>query len=454
MVLRAPSFLLCSSWLPFAACVAPPPDPGVEAAIARVVDAGAAIEFHEEGEPVDAPALPGDAVLTLAAAVRRALATDPGLQSTLAQVRLALIACDQARLLPNPVLDVSFLWGDGRAQIDAGLGVALVQVLLRPQRSEAADRRLRAAATAAVGAALDLVADLQLAYATVQADDALVPLLEERQRFLQQSVDLARERARAGEAAALDATALEAQRLALDVDLAAARLERRQARLHLARLLGEPGGAAAWPLEPWVEPAEPPAEPDCITAALERRPDVTAAALLVAAFEPELAVAGWAPFSDASLGAAAQRDRRWSAGPVLALPLPVFDPGDAARRALTAEQISARHDLAAVRRRAVEEVRAARVQLEECRRSLTLVEQELLPRHEQRRDEAELAWRAGQTDLTPLLLAEDELRQARAKRLELQQRTFGASVQLQRAMGGRFAVDPSSSPEHPDHQLP
>jgi outer membrane protein TolC len=94
-------------------CAATRPDPQAEAAAAQAVGLDGAIAFHTEGGPLDEAEV-GDA-LTLVDAVRRAVTTDPGLQAALARVRIAMADADQARLLPNPVLNCRAPLGTGQA---------------------------------------------------------------------------------------------------------------------------------------------------------------------------------------------------------------------------------------------------------------------------------------------------------------------------------------------------
>lgn len=55
---------------------------------------------------------------------------------------------------------------------------------------------------------------------------------------------------------------------------------------------------------------------------------------------------------------------------------------------------------------------------------------------EQRRSLADAAFRAGQTDVTALFLAEQDLRAAQAKAVDLDRKTAIAGIRLQRAVGG------------------
>ena len=119
------TLIACASALvliQFAGCAANRPDPAAEAAASTALGLGQAIEFRTDGGPIDEAAEAGD-TLPLGDAVRRAATTDPGLQAALARVRIAMADADQARLLPNPVLNFVLRWGPGSPQIDAGTPV-------------------------------------------------------------------------------------------------------------------------------------------------------------------------------------------------------------------------------------------------------------------------------------------------------------------------------------------
>ena len=121
------------------------------------------------------------------------------------------------------------------------------------------------------------------------------------------------------------------------------------------------------------------------------------------------------------------------------MPVPLADRGGPRRAraaALTAEE---RHRLTEARRRVVEDVRTALLELGGARADRERVERELLPLERRRRDEVEEAYRAGQVDVTALLLAEQALRVAEARRIELEHELSSAQVRLQRAVGGPSA---------------
>ncbi|MBX3464167.1 MAG: TolC family protein [Planctomycetes bacterium] len=420
-----------------AGCRAAPPDPRAEALIGDALGMAAAVTFQVEARPVDEVPLADD-VLTLAAATQRAVQTDPGLQAALAQVRVALADAEQARLLPNPILSLEIGWFAGSPWINAGAEQDLVTALLSGRRASAADHRLRAATATAVRAALDLVQELQAGYVDVQASDALVPLLQQRLELAEQVLQLTRERAAAGDVAEIDVTTLEAARLDVQLELDLAEREQRQRRLRLARLLGEPNGSGLWRLEP-LHPVPDVDEEEGrqVQLALDRRPEVLELRWELAALGDEAAIAGWTVLAGDGVGVSMQKQQGETAyGPTIGLPLPLFDTGAVRVRRAEMVRAGARHELLALQRRIVEEVRAARANLRATRAYEARLVRELLPRLRERRSSAEIAYSSGQTDVTPLLLAEDDLRNAEVKAVLYRQQAATALLELRRAVAG------------------
>lgn len=401
----------------------------------RAAGLAEAITFRTDGGPLDEPGA-GD-VLTMAEAVRRAATSDPGLQAALARVRIAMADADQARLLPNPVLNFTLRWGHGKPQIEVSLAQDLIQALRIPRQASAADNRLRQAAAEAVTVALDTVAQVQERYVAAQTLESLVPVLLERRELVERLVTVARARLEAQEGIRSDLTTLEAQRVELDVDVAEARRQLQEERLRLARMIGEPSSAASWRLDAWAPPSlATGAEGAWIDAALMNRPEIQSVAWTLAALGDDEALTGLLPWEGAGVGVDVQRDDDWFAGPSIATPIPVFDTGQARLARVTAEQIEARHNLTLAKRRVVEEVRVALRSLEASAANLHRVQAELVPLQQQRRLQAEAAYRAGLTDVTGLFLAEQDLRAARTKEIEVERQMSVALVRLHRAVGG------------------
>ena len=433
--------LLCAAAVLGCGCAPPPSTADLNVALRRAGVADA-IEFHMHGGPVDVPPVPDSAEgpLTLEGAVRRTLRVDPDVQAALSRVRAAEAEANQARLLPNPIISVisRFPEDSGKPVIEADLGLELMSLIQRPGRISAADHRLRAASAEVVSAVLDAIAEVEGRYAAVQSLDAEMPVLDEQRTLATRLYQLAQDRLRHGEGTRLDATTLEAQLLSLEVESADKRLSRREERLALARLLGEPSGPADWKLTTWEAPSAVGAESAWVAAALERRPEVASQRWELAALGVETRLARFSPFEPAEIGVKAERDlgEPWTVGPAISAPIPLFDWGQAKRAKAAALQSEAEHKLTSVQRGVVEDVRKAYAAYVEAMAAMRLARDRLVPAEERRRQETEAAYLNGQTDVTALTLAGQDLQAAKLKLIELQGKASAALVKLQRAVGG------------------
>lgn len=397
-----------------------------------------AIEFRAEPGPIDSDnALPN--TLTLADAIRVTLKTHPRVQAALYRVRVAEAEAQQASLLPNPVLSLVLRFPEGGSDpvFEAGLGADLVRVLQTPGRVSAADKRLRVAAAEAMTTVLDLIAEVEQRYGSVQAVQASVPLLEARRELLQRLFDLAQDRLNAGESSRLELVTLDAQRAGIEAEVDDVLLELRENQLALARLIGQPSKADGLQVSPWSDSGiNSVSEAAWTRAALDNRTEIQQRNWELAALGVDLRVARFRVFETAGAGIDAERDGDWSAGPAMTTPLPIFDWGQATRAKLTAQRIEAGHLLLDAQRQVIEEVRRACAVFNESVHELDRARTRLIPLQQERRDLAEAAFRSGQTDVTTLILAEQDLGAARARAVELELRHAAARARLHRAVGG------------------
>lgn len=406
--------------------------------IKLATDMAEPIVFQINGGPVDEDSSESG-LLTLESAIQRALRSDSQVQAALARTRIAWADATQARLLPNPILSVAirFPEGSGRPAIEAGLAADLISILQRPRQISAADHRLRAAGSEMLTVVLNILVNVQEQYATVQALDAQTGILNERRKLIHRLLELAQSRLRAGEAGRLDVLTLDTERAELEAEILQRAAERTDARLVLTRLIGQPSGQADWEVSPWEPLAlSQPDEATWIASALKNRPEIQAQRWKLAALGDEVALARFAPFQGGAAGLDVEREEDWSAGPAVASPLPLFDWGQAARRKAQARRIEARHQFTQVRRQVVEDVRRAMAALSASRAALDQMQSELIPLQQRRLEQAQSAYKAGAADVTAILLAEQDLQAARAKLIELQQKTAAALYRLQRAVGG------------------
>jgi cobalt-zinc-cadmium efflux system outer membrane protein len=429
------------------------PDPELDAA--RLTGESEPIVIDTTGGALDAPALNGES-LRRADAIRMALTTSPAIQAALARVRQAYAEAHQERLLPNPVLTVvlKFPTSGGAPTVEPGIAADLLALLQKPGKVEAADHRLRASSAEAVVVVLDVLTQVQDRYAQVQALEAVMPVLEERRRLTDRLLEVARSRLKGGEGTRLDVTTLETQKVELEVEIAEQQLERREARLELARLIGRPSGSTEWRLDGWSEPALGGLDERAwVQAGLDHRPEVTAKMWELKALGVEFRQARWGVLEGTEVGVDAEGTAEsgaddWLVGPSLVVPLPIFDWGQAKRDLITARRLEFAHQLTETRRQVVEDVRRAHAAFRSVTDARKRVRDALIPLLERRRGEAESQYRAGQNDVIPLILADQDLQTARAKLIELERRTAVSHSRLQRAVGGS-GVLPASAASQP-----
>jgi outer membrane protein TolC len=326
----------------------------------------------------------------------------------------------------------------GKTTIDLGIAADLISILKQPGQISIADNRLRSSAAEVVIVVLDVVAEVQERYLAIQSLDGQLAVLEERRGISDQLIDLAQARLEAGEGTQLDITTLQAQQVELETEIAEHALTLREERLALARLIGRPSSDANWKVASWSPTTyvSSTTETKWIELALSHRPEVESRRWELAALGDELSQTGFSPFDGTEVGVEAEKEDGWSVGPGVAVPLPLFDMGQAQRARASAAVIEARHQLTEVQRQVIEETRAAYVSFNASQAILARVRDELIPLQEKRLVLAEAQYKAGLTDITEFFLAEQDLRAVRVRMIELQQTNSVSLVRLERAVGG------------------
>lgn len=386
-------------------------------------------------------------------AVRLCLSHDPRVQAALARVREAEADADQARLLPNPVLNVDLRWpthpGDSQA-LEATLSGDLIAVLKKPGQIRDADNRLRAGAADVIASVLDVIEEAQTDYANVQATDAQLANSRQRAQLATQLHDLANNRLNAGAGTRLDLLTVDSERLLLSMEMDDLKLTDTEQRLTLSRIIGDPRGPADWTLEPWAVPPDISGDESAwITAALCNRPEIHSKTWTLAALGDEVDLATLATLDGGDIGVHGEHDPHWRLGPTITTPLPIFDFGQASRAKVRAQIVEGRQLLLEQAAEVIEDVRRAYADYIAARDAIVHARNELLPLLQQQRQQAELAYRSGDTDLTTLLQAETALQESELKLVDLQEKATLAMVHLQRAAGGAAvaaAVGPSTQP--------
>jgi len=426
-------------------CVTAPPGHDTARQIQSATGLAGAIAFRTDTLPLNAPFQVSDS-LTLSNAIEQALRQSPELQIALAKVRTAQADAHQSRLLPNPILDIALRFPEGGRNtiVETSVSADLIQVLQMPRRISASDAALRAASAHAVTTALDVITKTQSSYYTVHTLRSEVKLITQSTVHLDELLAIAQRRLKAGEITQLDVTTLKAEQAVATIDLRDSRLQLDLEELALTRLLGQPEGATDWRLASPLPAAHATGnKADNIARALRTRPEIQAERWQLASLEDKKALARLAWLEGAAAGLDAERNSDWSLGPSVSVPLPLFDWGQARRSKARAQAIAARHRLTQTLRQVVQEVRQAQSSLTQLGIIVRQAREKLIPLQTERVRLARAVYEAGQSDITPLRLAELDLVEAQLKLLHLNHRTTLSIIALDRATGGNMEDKPN-----------
>jgi outer membrane protein TolC len=179
-----------------------------------------------------------------------------------------------------------------------------------------------------------------------------------------------------------------------------------------------------------------------VDVALANRPEVAAKVWELRALGEEVRGAALPPLSGGEVGAHAERDPDWRIGPVVAVPLPIFDFGQANREKVRAERAAARHELAQAQLEVIQNVRSTYAAYRHARRALADAQGCLLPLQRQQLESAQTAYQSGDADLAMLLLAQNEHEQTLGKVVELEEKVTVTRAKLSRAAGGAGVAAP------------
>lgn len=434
--------------------------------------------------PLGTLAVPLDGELTEDAAVDLALANNRALRADIEVIGQAKAELVQAGLLSNPMLTVMLRFPEagGRASLDFGVVKDFADLWLIPSRKRAARSMLQQKLLSFTDNAVGLVREVSTTYITLQYLDRTIELQVENLDVLRQAIDVAQARLRSGSTTQLDVNLLEARRLQAELDLLQLRNERRTTQLGLLRLMGTSQASVEWrptPL-PLVQRDEIVSEEALIDWGLRRRLDIQAAGWEVDAaladFQQQklrliqsfgVGISGERPerrgIPGRNIGAdtarasiangrltapeieprsARRAERRqeidFILGPVIEVPLPIFDQNQAqiAKTQYRARELHERYS--ELEQRTVEQIRGALVTLQTASKRLEIYQTSLLPVQESNLQVAETAYQSAQESILTVLLAQQDLIQARLGLAAAIRDELTAKANLKRELGGRL----------------
>jgi cobalt-zinc-cadmium efflux system outer membrane protein len=382
--------------------------------------------------------------LTLAAAVERALTQSADVRAAEAEVHAARarLRGASALLASNPEVAGAAGSRDGESGRTAEWELAV------SQRIEIAGQRGArvAAARAALGAAearhaatrTRVAAELRELLGRVAAARQRAGIAAEAQRLADDAASAAEKRFRAGDVPRIEVNGAQVERGRAARAALEAEQERVAAQAELEIVLGvEPGSAPpiAFALERDDGGPERSVE-ELVSEALSSRRDVAAARLDVEAAVAEEKVATRAVVPTPALGVSIGREERADIVlGTLSFELPVFARNQAERGVASARVQQARVALAALERRASQEVRVAAERVRAARRVLAAFDPSIVAAVAENLALVTKAYEAGQIDFVRYQLLRRDALDARRDRIEALEALNRAAAQLERALG-------------------
>lgn len=451
---------------------------------------------HRPSWAVDTPlgqlTLSPDGELTEDVAIDLALTNNRALRADIEMIGQAKAELIQAGLLSNPMLTamLRFPEAGGRASLEFGLVKDFADLWLIPSRKRAAQSTLQNRLLSFTDNAVALVGDVRTMYAMLQYLERAVELQVENIEILRQAIDVAEARLRSGSNTQLDVNLLEGRRLQAELDLLQLRNERRTTQLSLLRLMGTATASTEWHTTQlaMAQADWNVGENILIEWGLRQRLDIQAAGWEVEAALAEFqqqklrliqsfgvgisgermarrglpgrniaADTARASIANGQLTApeieprSARREARsqeidFVLGPVIEVPLPIFDQNQAqvARAQYRARELHERY--CELEQRTAEQIRSSLVSRQTAAKRLDIYESSLLPLQHSNLQVAETAYQAGRESILTVLLAQQELIQARLGEAAAIRDERTATANLERELGGRLPPPKEPAP--------
>lgn len=438
-----------------------------------------------------------DTAVSIDTVVDLTLTNNRALRAELEVIGQAKADFVQAGLLSNPMLSLmsGFPEGGGRAKVAFGLSKDIADLWLIPSRKRAAQAMVQQRVLSFTDTAIALLNEAKTNYFSLQYQFAAADLQEQNLRILQESMEIAQARFRAGDTTQLDVNLIRARYVEAEVELLQLHNDYRVTQRTLLRLMGVSAGSDDWKPES-VKLDEPPQpigldEPSLVEVALLQRLDVQAAS-----WELESAVADFEqqrrrvipsltfglsgerferramPGRDipADTARASLRNGRLSApeiqsraerrkerrqeidfvlGPSIEVPLPIFDQNQAqiAKAQFRARELQQRYE--EVEQRVVEGVRSAFTQRRLAEDRVRLYHDTLVPLQEANLALSQTSYQSGRESILTVLLAQESLIRTRLGYAAAARDLAVSAANLERQLAGRLPEPALAPPPTP-----
>jgi cobalt-zinc-cadmium efflux system outer membrane protein len=346
--------------------------------------------------------------LSVEDAVQVAMLNNRDLQALYADLGVAQADLVQAGLFRNPVLDAAVLFplSGARPDLQLGVVVSFLDAFYVPLRKRVAGARFEETKLLVAGAVLDLAAQVRRAFYEHLANGQMLELRAAIVDALTASLEVSRRLHEAGNITDLDLARDRAVTEASRLALRSAEVAVRQSRERLNELMGTWGDQTAWETEARLPDIPPdPLDVKAIEQlALTRSIDLSQARQRIVVAGQQLGYdRATALLPETDLGAEAEREEGWKVGPIVSIPVPLFDQGQArvGRAVMELRRGQQAHYGLAVRIRAT--ARAVRDRMLGARDRALYHRDILLPLQERIVNEAQLQYNAMQIGIFQLL---------------------------------------------------
>lgn len=379
-------------------------------------------------------------------AVQVALLNNRDLQATLEELGIARAEYLETFLPRNPVFDAELRFPNRPFEI--ALGQSLIDLLQLPSRRALGQAQLRAAQMRITAAVIHFAAEVRSDFYELQAGQQVLA----RQRVIREAAEawatLARRQHTSGNISDLDLENEQALYEQVKLDTARAELDALAAREQLTADMGLLSDRTEWSVPPdfAAMPATELPREELETMALARRFDVAVARQEVEAARRARPLARMADLDELAVGIHRDResDGETSTGPWVAIPIPIFNRGAAARRRALGVFRQAHQRLAATEVAARSEARTARERLLEARARAEYVRDVIFPRRQRILYLTQLEYNAMHRSVYQLIQARQNVVAAELQLIEAQRDYWMARTELDTAMSGvaGFSVRP------------
>ena len=388
--------------------------------------------------------------LTADEAVAIAVANNPRLQVTLAELGIARADLIEASTITNPVFEFELrVPGEPYRPYELRLAQSLIELIQLPRRRAAGRAAFDAAQMRVSSNVLRFAADVRSSYFDLIAATQHVAQSRTVAEAARTAAEVAVKQHRAENITDLDLENEQALYEQARLDHSRAERQLLLAREALTRNLGLRDASIEWRV-PEHFPALPASEQEqqqLEQLAAQQRLDLAIARREVEVAQRGVPLARLAMLGEATLDVHYEREPsgEHTIGPGIEVPIPIFNTGRAARTRAEAQFLRARHTLTALESEASSQLRAARATLAEARARVEYYRDVLLPRRRRIVELTKLEHNAMLVGIFQLLQARQNEAQAQSDFIEAQREYWSARTDLDRALQG-IADDTSFSP--------